>query len=118
VNEEKIKRLVLKLSKEILPEEKSEKEAEDPYFLFLYGMKSPKTKEKCIGRLRMFFDSINIVEGSTVERSLAFYKKSKEDNRWAYRSIIRYFQAQKDDRYTPRGSIKRKNSNILKLIVP
>jgi hypothetical protein len=39
-----------------------EGEKEDPYSLFLFGMKSHKTREKCVGRLRMFFDFINITE--------------------------------------------------------
>jgi hypothetical protein len=29
-------------------------QAEDPYSLFLFALRSPKTSEKCVGRLRMF----------------------------------------------------------------
>ena len=71
---------------------------EDPYSLFLYGMRSPKTKEKCVGRLRMFFDSINIMEGPIERRSSTFYKRAKEDHAWVYRSIIQYLQKQ-EERY-------------------
>jgi hypothetical protein len=34
---------------------------QDPYSMFLFAMRSPKTREKCIGRLRMFFDFLDIV---------------------------------------------------------
>jgi hypothetical protein len=32
----------------------------DPYLMFLFLMRSPKTREKCTGRLGMFFDFIDI----------------------------------------------------------
>jgi hypothetical protein len=32
----------------------------DPYSMFLFAMRSPKTREKCTGRLRMFFDFLDI----------------------------------------------------------
>ena len=32
----------------------------DPYSVFLFGMRSPKTKEKVVPRLKMFFDFIGI----------------------------------------------------------
>ena len=47
-------------------------------------------------QLRMFFDSINIIEGSIERRSLTFYKRAKEDHAWVYRSIIQYLQKQKE----------------------
>jgi hypothetical protein len=102
--ESKKKELTLEPVEEILSkgeeERKEEREGrgeeEDPYSLFLYGMRSPKTREKCIGRLRMFFDSINITEGSMERRSLTFYKKAKQDHAWVYRSIIQYLQGQKE----------------------
>jgi hypothetical protein len=28
----------------------------DPYSVFIFAMRSPKTREKCIGRLAAFFD--------------------------------------------------------------
>jgi len=51
--------------------------------MFLFAMRSPKTREKCTGRLRMFFDFIGISTGSMVERSKAFCDKAKYDNDWA-----------------------------------
>jgi hypothetical protein len=38
----------------------TEESATDPYSIFLFAMRSPKTREKCTGRLRMFFDFIGI----------------------------------------------------------
>ena len=34
----------------------------DPYSMFLFTMRSPKTREKCTGRLRMFFDFLVFLE--------------------------------------------------------
>ena len=36
----------------------------DPYSVFLFGMRSPKTKEKVVTKLRYFFDFNEIKEGS------------------------------------------------------
>ena len=61
----------------------------DPYSMFLFAMKSPKTREKCTGRLRMFFDFLDILPGETmVERSKAFCDKAKSDNGWAFSSTV------------------------------
>ena len=49
----------------------------DSYSMFLFAMRSPKTREKCTERLRMFFDSIGISTGSMAERSKAFYDREK-----------------------------------------
>ncbi len=41
--------------------------------MFLFAMRSPKTREKCKGRLRMFFDFVGILPGEDMEdRSKAF----------------------------------------------
>jgi hypothetical protein len=94
----KRRKLLSDTSKELLCSEGARKEdqTEDPYSLFLFAMRSPKTREKCIGRFRMFFDFINISEGPMENRCLVFYERATEDPRWAYRSIIRYLQTQKE----------------------
>jgi hypothetical protein len=52
--------------------------------MFLFAMRSPKTREKCTGRLRMFFDFAGILpEDTMIKRSMAFCEKSKSDNAWA-----------------------------------
>jgi hypothetical protein len=48
---------------------------QDPYSMFLFAMRSPKTREKCIGRLRMFFDFLDIVP----EESMAQNENKKMD---------------------------------------
>ena len=73
-----------------------EESSTDPYSMFLFVMRSPKTREKCTGRLRMFFDFIDIPAGSMTERSKAFYDKAKYDNGWTFSSIVRYLQKQKE----------------------
>jgi hypothetical protein len=35
--------------------------------MFLFAMRSPKTREKCTGRLRMFFDFLGIPGESMTE---------------------------------------------------
>jgi integrase len=71
----------------------------DPYSMFLFAMRSPKTREKCTGRLRMFFDFIGIPGDSMVERSKVFCERAKNNdnnNGWAFSSIIQYVQHQKE----------------------
>ncbi|HEY6163665.1 MAG TPA: hypothetical protein VIW25_02035 [Nitrososphaeraceae archaeon] len=41
----------------------------DPYSMFLFAMRSPKTREKCTGRLRIFFDFLGIPGESMTEGS-------------------------------------------------
>ena len=62
--------------------EKLEKEIEstssdDPYSLFLFAMRSPKTREKCTGRLRMFFDFLGIPGETMKERCKALCDRAK-----------------------------------------
>jgi hypothetical protein len=71
----------------------------DPYSMFLFAMRSPKTREKCTGRLRMFFDFIGIPGDSMVERSKVFCERAKNNDNsrgWAFSSIIQYVQHQKE----------------------
>ncbi len=68
----------------------------DPYSLFLFPMRSPKTKEKCVGRLRMFFEDIGIPGESMNKRCKIFCERAKDDTEWAFRIIIQYLQKQKE----------------------
>ena len=69
----------------------------DPYSMFLFAMRSPKTREKCTGRPRMFFDFLDILPGETmVERSKAFCEKARSDNGWAFSCIVQYLQKLKE----------------------
>jgi hypothetical protein len=64
--------------------------------MFLFAMRSPKTREKCTGRLKMFFDFLDIPGDSIVERSETFCDRTKYDNGWAFNSIVQYLQKQKE----------------------
>ena len=65
--------------------------------MFLFAMRSRKTREKCTGRLRMFFDFVRILPGGTiVERSKAFCEKAKSDSEWAFSIIVQYLQILKE----------------------
>ena len=44
-----------------------EQENMDPYTMFVYGIRSPYTKESYFRRLRSFFDAINLDNGKTFE---------------------------------------------------
>jgi hypothetical protein len=58
VNKKESKRIKLALEpvEEMLSNEGQREgdQAEDPHSLFLFALRSPKTSEKCVGRLRMF----------------------------------------------------------------
>jgi hypothetical protein len=45
----------------------AEIEPDVPYASFLFGLRSARTKEKCIGRLRMFFDFLEITPDGSME---------------------------------------------------
>lgn len=68
----------------------------DPYSSFLFAMRSPKTKEKVVGRLRMFFDFIEVIGADMEERSKIFVNEAKLDQKWAFTCIIRYLQFLKE----------------------
>lgn len=91
VNKKESKKIKLELRNDRFPDENT-----DPYSLFLYAMRSPKTKEKCIGRLRMFLDHINIPGDSMETRCKLFCEQAKVDTSWAFRNIVSYLQKQKE----------------------
>ena len=45
----------------------AEIEPDELYASFLFGLRSARTKEKCIGRLRMFFDFLEITPDGSME---------------------------------------------------
>jgi hypothetical protein len=49
----------------------------DPYSMFLFAMRSPKTREKCIGRLAAFFDFVEVPSGALAGRCKVFCEKGK-----------------------------------------
>jgi hypothetical protein len=73
-----------------------EQENMDPYITFVYGIRSPYTKESYLRRLRGFFDGINLGKGKTFqERCNIFVHKGRADPNWAFNNIIRFLHYQK-----------------------
>ncbi|MFL6411204.1 MAG: hypothetical protein ACJ71K_08170, partial [Nitrososphaeraceae archaeon] len=78
-------------------EDQQQEENVDPYTLFVYGIRSPYTKESYFRRLRGFFDTINLDKGTIFEeRCNAFAHKGRSDSRWAFNNIIRFLYYQKE----------------------
>jgi hypothetical protein len=74
-----------------------EREGFDPWILYLYAMKSPATKEKYLMRLGKFLDFLNLLEGETLEdKSRVFAEKGRNDNVWAFNSILKFIQLLKE----------------------
>ena len=82
------------------PQEEDEEEQQenvDPYTLFVYGIRSPYTKESYFRRLRGFFDAINLGKGTTFdERCNTFAYKGRGNSNWAFNNIIRFLYYQKE----------------------
>jgi hypothetical protein len=69
----------------------------DPYTTFVYGIRSPYTKDSYCRRLRGFFDAINLGKGNTLrERCNIFVHKGRADPNWAFNNIIRFLHYQKE----------------------
>jgi hypothetical protein len=77
-------------------EESLENES-NAYSLFVYAIRSQVTRDYYLRRLRIFFNHINLEPDKTiVERCNYFAVKSTNDPTWAFNSIIRFLQFQKD----------------------
>jgi hypothetical protein len=69
----------------------------DPFTLFVYGIRSPYTKESYFRRLRSFFDAIDLGRGETFEeRCNSFAHRARTDSNWAFSNIIRFLHYQKE----------------------
>jgi hypothetical protein len=61
-------------------EEEQLQEKVDPYTLFVYGIRSPYTKESYFRRLRGFFDAINLDKDTTFrERCNTFVHRGRKE---------------------------------------
>ena len=80
--------------KEVEKEESKEEEL-DPWTLYLYSIKSPATKEKYLLRLKKFLDYHNF-QGALEDKARAFARKGKDDSIWAFNSILKFIQFQKE----------------------
>ncbi len=60
----------------------------DPYTTFVYGIRSPYTKDTYLRRLRGFFDAINLDNGKILEeRCNIFVHERHYDLNWAFNNI-------------------------------
>lgn len=72
-------------------------EGSDPYSAFLYGMRSPKTKEKCIGRLRAFLEFIQIPGEDMMQRCKVFCDMiNSNSTAWLLANILKFLQYQRE----------------------
>ena len=80
-------------------------------------MNSPVTRDRYTTRLDKFFQFIGIGGDTIEERCLSFVEKAKNDNDWAFRSIINFLQFQKDrvNRKEITGSTVRNYVKAIKL---
>lgn len=87
----------------------------DPYSTFLFAMRSPKTKEKVVGRLRMFFDFIGLSEDKIEIRCNTFVNKAKNDQAWIFGWLVKYLESLKeryDNKEISAGTIKNRYQAI------
>jgi hypothetical protein len=67
----------------------------DPWTLYLYAMRSPATKEKYLMRLGKFLNFLNL-QGTLEDKARFFAEKGKDDNIWAFNSILEFLHTQKE----------------------
>jgi hypothetical protein len=72
-------------------------EESNAYSLFVYAIRSQVTRDYYLRRLRIFFNYINLELDKTIEeRCNCFADKGTNDPTWAFNSILRFLQFQKD----------------------
>ena len=67
-----------------------------PYFIFIFAIRSPVTREKYLQRIGYFFDYIGIEKGTIEERCNIFGQKAKGNINWVANNIIKYLQVHKN----------------------
>lgn len=76
-------------------EQKSEES--NAYSLFIFGVRSPLTRDYYLRRLRIFFNHINLLPDGTMEERCNFFAAAGvKDPNWVFNSIIKFLQFQKD----------------------
>ncbi|MDQ4074331.1 MAG: hypothetical protein M3162_08535 [Thermoproteota archaeon] len=76
--------------KELIPD------INNPYTLFMYGLKSPETRKKYSKRFEAFLDFAGINGISLGERFHNFFLKAKSDGNWLQDILIRFLMIQKE----------------------
>lgn len=83
---------------QIKQEQEGEQSTEEStaYSLFVYAVRSQITMDYYLRRLRIFFNYINLLSGGTMkERCNMFAAKGIKDPTWAFSSIVRFLQFQR-----------------------
>lgn len=66
------------------------------YSLFLYGVRSPVTRDYYLRRLHIFFNYIKLLPDDTMEKRCEFFAKYARDNpNLIVNNIIRFLQFQR-----------------------
>ena len=92
----------------------------DPWSLYIYAMKPPVTRDRYKTRLAKFVDFIGIegeASSSLEDKARAFAKKSRTDFNWAFASLLKFiqFQKERDDRKEISGATVRNYVKSIKL---
>ena len=67
------------------------------YSLFLYAFRSPVTRDCYLRRIRIFFNYINLLPNGNLEEQCNFFAvKRMENPSWAFNSIVKFLQYQKE----------------------
>lgn len=77
--------------------EKLKIEDKNAYSLFLYGVRSPVTRDYYLRRLRIFFNHINLLPDDTMDKRCQFFAEYSRNNpNLVINDIIRFLQFQRD----------------------
>src|SRR5919202_673573 len=93
-------------------------EESNAYSLFVYGVRSQITRDYYLRRLRIFFNHIALFpEGTMEERCNLFATKGLKDPNWAFSSIVKFlqFQRQRVEREEITGATLRNFVKAIKL---
>jgi integrase len=69
---------------------------QNPYFRFMYAIKSPETKKRHPDRFKAFLDYIQISVKDIEERRVNFYNAAKQNLPWLQNSLMNFFIFQKE----------------------
>ena len=72
-------------------------EDNNAYSLFLYGVRSPVTRNYYLRRLRIFFNHIKLLPDETMEKRCNFFAAYARNNpNFVFRNIIEFLQFQRE----------------------
>lgn len=79
-------------------EQENNPKESDAYSLYIYGIRSPVTRDTYLRRLRTFFNHIHLLSNNEPMnvRCNLFVDKSKTNPRWAFSQILNFLQFQKE----------------------